>query len=115
MVKYMNSILSKTDELVNEIRKSSDYEKYIELREIIKQDKQIMGLIDEIKKIQKQIVRDKQKKSDISNLEIDLQNKLEELEQNPIYVEFNYIQNDLNNMLQTIKNLIEKHINDITN
>lgn len=115
MVKYMNSILSKTDELVNEIRKSSDYKKYIELREIIKQDKQIMGLIDEIKKIQKQIVRDKQKKSDISNLEIDLQNKLEELEQNPIYVEFNYIQNDLNNMLQTIKNLIEKHINDITN
>ena len=115
MEKYMNDILLKTEDLVNEIKNSNEYKKYIELKEIILSDQKIMTLIEEVKKLQQRIVRDKYNKNDVSNLEEQLKEKLDKLDEYPMYVEFNNVQNELNDTLQVIKDLLEKHINDITN
>ena len=113
MVKCINNILNKFEELIALIKNSSDYKKYKELEQIIKQDKEIMGLIDEIKDCQKQIVKFKIIGKDINNLENIIASNLEKLDNIPVYVEYNYLQSDFNEMFQIIKNTIEKCLNDI--
>lgn len=111
----MNNILDKIDELIDLIKNSSDYKKYILLKEKIEKDNDIMDLINLIKSKQKEIVKLKSKKMDYSLEDKVIKESLDKLNSYPIYVEFNYIQEDLNILFQNIKNSIEKTINDIVN
>lgn len=115
MEKYMNNILKKTEELIDTIKKSNDYQEYLRIKQIIKNDKEIMELIDNVKSLQKRIVKEQIKNNDISNLEQQIEEKLKKLDSFPIYNEFNNLQYDINNCMQIIKNTIENHLNDITN
>lgn len=115
MVSYINNILYKVDELIDIIKNSSDYKKYKSLQEIMKNDKEIMHLIDEVKSCQKKIVKLKASGDDITELETIISTNLEKLNNIPLYVEYSYLQADLNELFQIIKNTTEKCLEDITN
>ena len=115
MVNYMNDIIDASEKLIESIKNNKEYIKYLNLRKIIQKDQDIMGLINEVKSIQKRIVNLEIKHEDISSLEKELKKKLEILNTYPIYLEFTDLQKEINIMLQVIKNTIEKNLYNITN
>jgi len=110
-----NKIIEKAVEIVELIKNSDLYKDYINVSSKMKNNKEIMGLIDEVKEIQKQIVKEEYKGIDISSLEYDLNEKLEKLDTYPIYLDYKELQEQLNEEIQMIREKIEKHINEITN
>ena len=113
MGKSMNKIIEKTDEIIDVIIKSDKYKKYIDLKNKMSQDKEIMTLIDEVKSLQKKIINETYKGNDVSLFEEKIIKNMELLNNYPIYVEFNYLQEDLNEMFQYMKNTIQDNINNI--
>ena len=65
MEKCMNEILIKTDELIDSIKNSSDYIEYTKLKNILLSNDSIMTLINDVKSLQKQLVRNSVYKKDI--------------------------------------------------
>ncbi len=115
MVKYMNDITSKTEELVASIKNSEDYKEYIELRDLMSKDKDILRLIEEVKSLQKKIIKKEYNREDTTLLKDELIKKQEQLEMYPIYCEYNDLQSKLNVEIQVIKDTLEVLINKITN
>ena len=115
MVKLMNDILDKTNELVDSIKNSENYKKYKEVKELISKDSEIITLIDEVKSLQKKIVREKANNRDITDIQEELNKKIETLESFPIYLEYNSLQSELNIEMQVIRDSIELALNKITN
>ena len=111
----MNDILDSSDKLIEAIKNSDLYKRYIYLKEQMINDKEINVLIKEIKSLQKKIVIETNNGNDISIYEDEINKKIESLNNFPLYVEYDYVQKDLNEELQIIKNTIESCINDITN
>ena len=113
MVKSLsNSVLEKIDEIVNYIEESDNYKKYKEIEKKLEKDSDIMDKINKIKSIQKEIVKLEVNKRDVSHLEKEIDDILTVLNTYPIYQEYIYLQEDLNNTFQSIKTIIEKYIND---
>lgn len=113
MVKSLsNDVLSKVDEIVNYIEESDNYKKYKEIEKRLEKDSDIMDKVNKIKSIQKQIVKLEIEKQDVSNLEKEIEEILSILNTYPIYQEYIYLQEDLNNTFQSIKIIIENYIND---
>lgn len=113
MVKSLsNEVLLKIDEIVNYIEESDNYKRYKEIEKKLEKDSDIMDKINKIKMIQKEIVKLEVEKKDISSLEKEIEDILNVLNTYPIYVEFIYLQEDLNNTFQNIKIIIENYIND---
>jgi len=75
-------------------------------------DLDIMDKINKIKSIQKEIVKLELEKKDISHLEKEIEEILSILNTYPIYQEYIYLQEDLDNTFQSIKIIIETYIND---
>ena len=113
MVKSLsNSVLEKIDEIVNYIEESDNYKKYKEIEKKLEKDSDIMDKINKIKSIQKEIVKLEVNKRDVSHLEKEIEDILSILNTYPIYQEYIYLQEDLNNTFQSIKSIIETYIND---
>ena len=109
--KNKEELLKKIDELVDLIKNSQDYKRYITLKNKMLNNKEIMFLIEEIKKLEKTIVKKEYNKTD-TKLEKEKVNSLKkELESFPIYLEYSYLKEDLNNDFQNIKKIIEDSIN----
>ena len=106
-----DKILNKVDELVNLIKNSDDYKRYMLLRLEMEKNKEIMEIISKIKKIEQTIVNKKYRKEDISFEETELNNLKKELESYPIYQEYSYLMEDLDNMFQNIREILNKSIN----
>ena len=104
-------VLDKTNELVSLIKESNDYKRYVFLKEEMKKDKQLMELVNKIKKSEKLRVNLEHKKEDISNIEKEINSLRKELNEYPIYQEYLYLQEDLNNLFQNIRNILETTIN----
>ena len=115
MEKSMNKIIHKTDELIEIIIKSEKYQKYIDLKSKMIQDKEIMNLIDDVKSLQKKIINEAYRGNDVSLLEEKINKNMDVLNSYPIYVEFNYLQEDLNEVFQYVKNTIQDSINSVLN
>ena len=111
----MNDIILKSNELIDSIKESELYKRYVYLKDKMSKDKEIMSLINEIKSLQKKLVLESNKGKDTSNIEKDINSNLDKLNNIPLYVEYDYAMKDLNNELQKIKSTIESCINDITN
>lgn len=109
--KNKEEILNKIDELVTIIKNSDNYKKYNELKNIMENNNNIMSLINNIKKIEQSIVRKEYIKEDTTSLEEKLTQLKKELDTYPIYKEYTYLQEDLNNDFQNIKKIIENSIN----
>ena len=106
-----DELLNKIDELIELIKNTPNYKKYIELKEIMKNNSDIMSLIKQIKKVEQSIVKKEYNKVDTSEEENKLKELKSELNTYPIYLEYSYIQEDLNNDFQNIKKIIENSIN----
>ncbi len=104
-------LISKTKELVELIKNSSDYQKYLELKNKMKDNNEIMTLISKIKKEEKIITNKEYRKEDIKENNENIDKMKQELEAYPIYNEYMYLQEDLNNMFQSIKSIIENSFN----
>ena len=103
---------SKLLEIIEFIKQSDSYKKYLESKSLIENDKEIMNCIENIKKYQKELVKNKTSKN---NLELKIKNCLDFLNTNPTYLEYlNYL-DDINNMLNIFENKINKYFEDVFN
>lgn len=113
MVKSLsNDVLSKIDEIVEYIEESDTYKRYKDIEKKLENDSDIMDNVNKVKSIQKEIVKLEFEKKDISNLEKEIEDILSVLNTYPIYQEYIYLQEDLDNTFQSIKSIIETYIND---
>lgn len=110
-----NIILSKIDEIINIIKDSGEYKKYIEVSRKMIDNKDIMNLIDEVKLLQKKLVKEQILGNDITSIDEEINKRINELEEYPIYLEYTYLQEDLDNSISLVKTNIENYINNITN
>lgn len=110
-----NKILEKTDEIIEIIKNSNEYQQYIEISNKMKDNKEIVSLINDIKKLQQKLVKEQSLGNDINVLDNEINDKLKRLEEYPIYLEYLYLQEDLNKSINLIKESIEDYINNITN
>lgn len=116
MVKSLsNDVLVKVDEIVSYIKESDTYKRYLEVEEKMKNNLEIMDKINKIKTIQKEIVKLEIEKKDISILEKEIEEILSNLNTYPIYQEYSYLLEDLNNTFQEIKFMIENYLNNKIN
>jgi len=110
-----NIILNKIDEIIDIIKNSEEYQKYIEISNKMKNNKEIMTLIEEVKTLQKKLVKEKSLGNNTDYIDKQIDEKLKELDTFPIYLEYLYLQEDLDNNITLVKTSIEKYINNITN
>ena len=106
-----NDILNKVDELVLLLKESPEYLRFQEVTKQMKNNNDVMNLIKKIKRIQKDIVNLEYRRQNVSLLEKELNTCLNELNEYPIYQEYSYLLEDLNNTFQSIKSILEEHIN----
>ena len=111
----MVDIIVKSNELIDSIKNSKVYEKYVFLRNEMLKDKKIADLIEKVKTIQKKLVREKSIGKSTDALERKIDAVLLELNKIPLYVQYDCVQCELNEILQNVKSTIESCINDITN
>lgn len=104
-------LLKKIDELLDLIKQTNDYKRYKNLKDEMSKNEEIMSLVKKIKKIEQSIVKKEYNKLDIKDEEKELNRLLKELDDFPIYHEYSYLQEDLNNDFQNIKKIIEDSIN----
>lgn len=110
-----DKILSKTEEIVNIIQNSKEYIRYIEVSNKMKENKELLEKIDAIKEMQQQLVKEEAKGNNIEEIDKKLKEKLKELEEVPLYIEYTYLQEDLNDSISLVREKIENYINEITN
>ena len=110
-----DKILTKTDEIIDIIKSSEEYQRYIEISNKLKEHKEIMSLIDEVKSLQKRLVKENALGKDIVAIDNEIDKKIKQLEGYPIYLDYIYLQEDLNNSMLLVRETIEKYINNITN
>ena len=112
MENYMN-IKDKFDEIINLIENSHNYQKYLELKKEMLGNEQINKLINEIKAIQKELVKKEYNHQDFSYEEKEINKRLDILNNIPLYVEYNKYQSLVNEELILIKDKINNYIDNI--
>ena len=97
-----NEILLKVDELLLSVEKSSDYQKYLMLQDEIKKNKEVTRLINEVRVLQKDVTHHLDKR-DL------LEEKQKELEDNPLYREYQNVVAEINNTFAIIESTINNY------
>jgi cell fate (sporulation/competence/biofilm development) regulator YmcA (YheA/YmcA/DUF963 family) len=112
-----NEIFNKIDEIIEYIKKSSHYQKYLLIESKMNNNEDINQLIKEIKLLQKEATHEEYLGSNENANKIDekIKQKLTELNNIPLYNEYINTVEELNNILLNIKNQIEAYINRKTN
>ena len=103
-----DSVKKDIDELFDKIKSSDLYKAYISIQEQLIKNKEIMNLIDEIKRYQKIVVNNKDK-----IVENELSTLYKKLNSYPIYQSYLEISDELNNELVSIKDIFEKYFETI--
>ena len=101
-------VISKIDTLINTIKSRNEYKEYIELLDKVNSSNEIKELTNEIRLINKKLVL-----TPSVELEELLSKKEKELNEIPLYLEYKYKLEELNNMLTVIKNKVEVFMKDI--
>ena len=101
------------DELFNAICNSSSYKEYINITSVLKNDREVNNLVNEIKKLQKESVN-LEYKGDMSYKDIDkeIDKKVAILNSMPVYQEYLKRMNNFNDILSQSSYTIEKYINE---
>ncbi len=101
-------ILNKVQEIVDFVKSTEDYQNYLYLEEKMKKHPIIPKMIEEIKKVQKEVVQRESKGLDITMLEQDISSLESELKDIPLYQDFLTEQEKLNELFIHIKNTVEQ-------
>ncbi len=101
-------VINEIDTLINTIKSSDIYKEYIELLEKVSLSNEIKELTNEIRLINKKLVL-----TPSIELEELLSKREKELNEIPLYLEYKYKLEELNNMLTVIKNKVEIFMKDI--
>ena len=109
MVNQLNKdINDKLDEIINEIETSPIYQKYLLLKEKISNDKELMNLINRVRVMQKDVLHHKKSKEDLNIL-------LDELNSNPLYIEYSNTIYEINNNYGIIETSINNYFDKLLN
>ena len=103
-----NEVITEIDTLINAIKENTIYKEYIELLNKVNNSNEIKELTNEIRKLNKELVL-----TPSIELEEKLLKKEKELNEIPLYLEYKYKLEELNNILTIIKNKIEVFMKDI--
>ena len=103
-----NEVITEIDTLINAIKENTIYKEYIDLLNKVSNSNEIKELTNEIRKINKELVL-----TPSIELEEKLKLKEKELNEIPLYLEYKYKLEELNNMLTVIKNKVEVFMKDI--
>lgn len=105
----MNKEISKKiDEIIFEIEQSEEYQKYLLLKKQISQNKELMELINKVRVMQKDVLHQKVKKEELDKL-------VQELNNHPIYIEYNNALYEINNTFAIIENSLNHYFDKILN
>lgn len=106
-------IENKIDELFDTIKNSKEYKAYLNIGEVLDNNKEVNDLVNEIKKLQQESVR-LEEQGDIKYKEIDkvIEEKVNTLNNIPVYKEYLRRMDEFNNIITESKDNIEKFIND---
>lgn len=101
-------IENKIDEIINEIESSPDYQKYLSLKEQIKNNKELMELINKVRVMQKDVLHKKKTKEDLEKI-------VDELNNHPLYREYNNTLYEINNTYGIIESSLNNYFDNIVN
>ena len=104
-----NKILNEVDKIIEFIKESDDYKDYIYLKDKLSKHEEANNLINEIKLLQKKIVKLEVNKQDTKDLDNKIKANLDELNKIPLYRDFIDKQEVLNDYYQTIKNRLDEY------
>ncbi len=104
----MNDIQMEINKLFDDIEKSSLYKNYLSVKNQLHKNKEIICLIEEIKRYQKIAANNKD-----SMIERKIEELYLKLESYPLYQSYLIIKEDLNQELFQIKEIFNKYFNDI--
>lgn len=103
MVMLNKDIEESLDDIINYITNSKEYIKCIEIKKKMSKNKKLTELIEDIKKLQKKYIKENDE-----SIKEKLDSKEKELNEIPIYVEYNNNLEVVNNMI----NLVKDELND---
>ena len=109
------NVLNKVDDLVDTIKSSEEYQRYLVVSQKLASNKEIMDKIKTIKKLQKEIINLSSRGEDITSKDEEINTILEELNSFPIYVEYEELVDSLNYKYNYIKSSFEELIDKIVN
>ncbi len=95
-------IIDKVEEIIKSIEDSSLYQKYLDLKKQIDNNKELTKLINEVKVLQKDIVHHVKKKEDLDK-------KMEELNSHPLYREYSNTLYEINNTFSIVESSINNY------
>ncbi len=105
-------IENKIDELFQAIQDSKEYQSYLNIGNVLKEDEEINTLVSEIKKLQQQSVRlEEQGNEEYKEIDKEIDNKVELLNSKPVYQEYLRRMNEFNDILAMSSSQIEQYIN----
>lgn len=101
-------ILDKVDEIIHLIEESSEYQKYLTLQKEIQKNDKLVKLINKVKVLQKDVVHHLSSKEELDKT-------MDELNEHPLYREYNNTLSELNNTYAIIENSINHYFQEKLN
>ena len=95
-------ILDKIDEIIKSIENSPIYQKYLDLKKQIGNNKELKMLINEVRVLQKDIAHHVKNKKE-------LEEKVNELNTHPLYIEYINTLDEINNTFTIIENNLNNY------
>lgn len=105
-------INAKILEIIEYIQTTESYQNYLKARKVLEQNEKIRNLINDIKTLQKELVKNQSKKEE---LDLKIKEKLNILNTEPSYLEYQTYQEEINNLLTIFENKINKYFFDVFN
>lgn len=104
----MNNIYDKIDIMFDDFEKSRLYKDYISAKEKLENNKEIMDIINEIKRLQKIATNNKDEV-----VEQKIKELYDELNSYPLYQSYLVLKDEINEELFMVKDQFEKYFNEI--
>ena len=105
-------IENKIDDLFETIKNSEEYKAYQNIGEVLKDNKEVNDLVEEIKKLQQKSVRlEEENNPEYKEVDKLIEEKVKKLNSIPVYQEYLRRMEEFNDIIATSRNNIEEYIN----
>ena len=101
----------KVNNIINYIKDTDSFKNYLKAKELLDKRDDLKKIISDIKKLQKEIIKYKDKKE----LEIKLNENIKILENDILYNQYTNYLSEVNNMLAIFENKLNKYFDDVFN